>query len=78
MTTLHDVLRYLVRGGWPNTEANQRLALLAIDAHEKGYPDAESYQAELDAQAEAAKAAEAPSEPEPPLPLQAGVENPSV
>jgi hypothetical protein len=50
---MHDVLRYLIRGGMPNTEANQRLALLAIDANEKGYPDAESYQAELDKQAAA-------------------------
>lgn len=58
--TLHDVIRYLIRGGMPNTEENQRLALLAVDAHEKGYPDAETYQAELDKQAAALAATQGP------------------
>lgn len=58
--TLHDVVRWLVRGGMPNTEENQRLALLAIDAHEKGFPDAETYQAELDKQRAAALAQAGP------------------
>lgn len=55
MTTLHDVLRWMIRGGRPNTEENQRLALLAIDAHENGYPDAESWQKVLDERAAAAR-----------------------
>lgn len=54
MTTLHDVIRNMIRGGWPNDEVHQRQALLAVDAHEAGYPDAETYQAELDKQAAAA------------------------
>jgi hypothetical protein len=53
--TLHDVIRWLVRGGYPNTEGNLRRALLAIDAHEKGYPGAAAYQAELDKQAQDAR-----------------------
>lgn len=57
--TIHDVLRGLIRG-FPNTEENRRLALLAIDAHERGYASAEEYQAELDAQA-AALASSAPA-----------------
>lgn len=57
--TIGDVLRWLIRGGIPNTEYNQRRALLTIDAWEKGYPDAESYEAELAKQAEVA----APVEP---------------
>lgn len=60
MTTMYDVLRYLIRGGMPNTEENQRLALLAIDAHERGFADAESWQAELDKQAQAGAAAPNP------------------
>jgi hypothetical protein len=60
VTTLYDVIRNLIRGGTPNTEDNQRIALLAVDAHEKGYADAESYQEELDRQAAAAAAQQAP------------------
>lgn len=54
--TLHDALRWLIRGGTPNTEANQRHFLLAVDAHEQGYPDADSWEAELQKRAEAARA----------------------
>ena len=50
--TLHDVLRNLVRGRWPNTELNQRAALLAIDAHEQGFPDSAAWEAELRRRAE--------------------------
>lgn len=57
--TLHDVLRNLVRGRWPNTEHNQRLALLAIDAHEQGFPDSAAWEAELQRRADAL----VPSEP---------------
>jgi len=34
--SFHDVVRWLVRGGVPNTEANMLRALTAIDAHEQG------------------------------------------
>lgn len=53
MTTIHDVLRFLVRGG-PNNEANVRQLLETIDSHQLGYPDLESYH---DAQAKEARAA---------------------
>ena len=56
MTTLHDVIHTLIRGGHTfSDEENQRRAHLAVDAHAAGYPDAESYQAELDKQAAAAR-----------------------
>jgi hypothetical protein len=48
---LHTVIRGLVQG-FQNTEANKRQMLLAIEADEKGYPDLETYEAELAAQAE--------------------------
>jgi len=71
MTTIHDVFRFLVRGG-QNTEENQRRLLLTIEAHEKGYPDLETYEAELAKQAEvlgagnqAAAAVEAGPNPDP-------------
>lgn len=51
--TLHDVVRFLVRGSYFPDEEQQRRALLAVDAHEKGYPDAETYEAELAKQAAA-------------------------
>ena len=50
--TIYDVLRNLVRGGWPNTETIQRIALLAIDAFEQGFSDSAAWQAELDRRAE--------------------------
>lgn len=57
--TLHDVIRNLIRGRWPNTEENQRRALLAVDAHEQGFADSASWEAELQRRAEVL----APTEP---------------
>ena len=62
--TLHDVIRFLVRGSFFPSEEQQRAALLAVDAHEKGFPDAETYQVELDKQAAVAARAANPDAPE--------------
>jgi hypothetical protein len=51
---IHDVFRGLIRG-YENTEANRERMLRTVEAHEKGYADLETYQAELDKQAEALK-----------------------
>lgn len=52
MTTMHDAIRFLLRGG-PNTEENVRRMLLAVDADEKGYETLEDYEEELRKQDEA-------------------------
>ena len=62
--TLHDVVRFLVRGSYFPDEEQQRRALLAVDAHEKGYPDAETYEAELAKQAAATRQAAGEETPE--------------
>lgn len=62
--TLHDVLRFLVRGYHFPDEEGKLQALLTVDAHEKGYPDLESYQVELAKQAAAAARAANPDAPE--------------
>lgn len=50
-TTIHDVLRYLIRNqGHANTGIERDL-LLTVDAAELGYPDRESYQEALDKEA---------------------------
>ncbi len=50
-TTIHDVLRYLIRNqGHANTGIERDL-LLTVDAAELGYPDRESYQEVLDKEA---------------------------
>lgn len=47
MSTLHDVVRYLVRStGHANTGVERDL-LLAVDADEQGFPDLESYKETL-------------------------------
>lgn len=45
--TLHDVLRDLVRHIRLPNESDVQERLLAIDAHEAGYPDSETYAQEL-------------------------------
>ena len=62
--TLHDVVRFLVRGSYFPDEEQQRRALLAVDAHEKGFPDAETYEVELAKQAAVAARAANPGAPE--------------
>lgn len=62
--TLHDVVRFLVRGSYFSDEESQRRALLAVDAHEKGYPDAETYEVELAKQTAANVRAANPDAPE--------------
>lgn len=64
--TLHDVLRNLVRGRWPNTEHNQRSALLAIDAHEQGFSDSAAWEAELQRRADAVQPTQPASDAETP------------
>lgn len=62
--TLHDVIRFLVRSNAFPDEEQKRAALLAVDAHEKGFPDVETYQVELDKQAALAARAANPDAPE--------------
>lgn len=68
-TTIHDVLRYLIRNqGHANTGIERDL-LLTVDAAELGYGDRESYQEVLDQQekqkrAEARAAAEGQPAPD--------------
>jgi len=64
LPSFHDVIRWLVAGGRPNTELNNRLALLAVDAHERGYPTTGHYLAELQKQGEVAAAVEPVAEAE--------------